>query len=61
VSIEPGDFILGDEDGVVAIPAAIVETVLGKAERLTSIEAMIRSELSSGLTLAEALTKYGHV
>lgn len=61
VSIEPGDFILGDDDGVIAIPAAVVEPVLEGAERLTNTEVLIRSELSSGLTLSEALKKYGHV
>jgi 4-hydroxy-4-methyl-2-oxoglutarate aldolase len=61
VRIEPGDFILADEDGVLSIPAAIVEKVLEEAERLTNTEVLIRSELSAGLTLAEALKKFGHV
>lgn len=61
VRIEPGDFILADEDGVIAIPAAIVVKVLEEAERLTETEKRIRVELSNGLTLAEALKKYGHV
>ncbi len=61
VKIEPGDFILGDEDGVLTIPAAIVEHVLEEAERLTSTEVSIRAELSAGMTLAEALKKFGHV
>src|SRR4051812_16800049 len=61
VKIEPGDFILGDEDGVLTIPAAIVEQVLEEAERLTNTEVSIRAELSAGMTLAEALKKFGHV
>jgi 4-hydroxy-4-methyl-2-oxoglutarate aldolase len=61
VEINPGDFILADEDGALVIPAKIVERVLEEAERLTAIEVSIRKELSSGLTLAEALAKYGHV
>jgi 4-hydroxy-4-methyl-2-oxoglutarate aldolase len=59
--IEPGDFILGDEDGVLTIPAAIVEQVLEEAEKLTNAEVSIRAELSAGMTLAEALNKFGHV
>lgn len=61
VTVAPGDFILGDEDGALVIPAALVVQVLEDAEKLTRIEVAIRSELSAGLTLAEALKKYGHV
>jgi 4-hydroxy-4-methyl-2-oxoglutarate aldolase len=61
VAIDPGDFILGDEDGAIAIPAAAVDRVLVEAERLTEMEIKIRRELSAGLTLEDALRKYGHV
>lgn len=61
VEIKPGDFILGDEDGAIVIPADVVEKVLIEAERLTAVEISIRKELSRGLPLAEALEKYGHV
>jgi 4-hydroxy-4-methyl-2-oxoglutarate aldolase len=61
VLVSPGDFILADEDGAVVIPAALVIQVLEEAEKLTRTEVAIRSELSAGLTLAEALRKYGHV
>jgi 4-hydroxy-4-methyl-2-oxoglutarate aldolase len=61
VTIAPGDFILADEDGALVIPASLVDQVLEDAEKLTRIEVAIRSELSAGLTLAEALKKYGHV
>jgi regulator of RNase E activity RraA len=61
VSIEPGDFILADEDGALVIPAAIVPKVLVESEALTATEIRIREELSNGLTLAQALERYGHV
>lgn len=61
VEVKPGDFILGDEDGVIVIPAAIAENVLLEAERLTEVEKNIREELKKGMTLAEALAKFGHV
>lgn len=61
VKVHPGDFILGDEDGAIVIPAALIDEVLAEAERLTQVEVSIRAELSRGLTLSEALTKYGHV
>ena len=61
MEVKPGDFILGDEDGVIVIPAGIAEPVLLEVERLTKIEKNIRSELKNGLSLAEALKKFGHV
>ena len=61
VEVRPGDFILGDEDGVIVIPAALVDQVLVEAERLTDKERSIRAELQQGLSLADALAKYGHV
>jgi 4-hydroxy-4-methyl-2-oxoglutarate aldolase len=61
VEVSPGDFILGDEDGVIVIPQAIVESVLLEAETLTANERSIRQELQQGLSLADALAKYGHV
>lgn len=61
VRVEPGDFILGDEDGALVVPAALVDEVLSEAERLTQTEVGIRAQLSRGLTLSDALVKYGHV
>jgi regulator of RNase E activity RraA len=61
VSVKPGDVILGDDDGAIVIPAPLVEQVLVESERLTATETAIRTQLSEGLTLAEALAKYGHV
>ncbi|NYT25312.1 RraA family protein [Alcaligenaceae bacterium] len=61
VRVRPGDFILADEDGAIVIPVEVVEQVLEEAERLTQTEREIRVELAKGLTLAQALEKYGHV
>jgi regulator of RNase E activity RraA len=61
VIVNPGDFLLGDEDGVIVVPANVLGTVLDESERLTRSEQQIREELSSGTTLEQALKKYGHV
>lgn len=61
VRVDPGDFILADEDGAIVVPASLVATVLVEAERLTRKEELIREELGRGLSLADALAKYGHV
>ena len=61
VIVNPGDFVLGDVDGVVIVPAEAVEKALNEAERLTATEVKIRAELDAGATLEQILAKYGHV
>ncbi|OJY01655.1 MAG: aldolase [Rhizobiales bacterium 62-17] len=61
VTVSPGDFILADEDGAIVIPAALIEPVLIRTEELTRREQDIRAEILAGLSLSEALKKYGHV
>jgi 4-hydroxy-4-methyl-2-oxoglutarate aldolase len=61
VEVMPGDFVLADSDGVIVVPAAAAEQVLERAEELQGREAQIRSELAAGLSLSDALAKFGHV
>ena len=61
VIVNPGDFVLGDVDGVIVIPYDEVEKVLNEAERLTATEVQIRAALDAGATLEQVLAKYGHV
>jgi regulator of RNase E activity RraA len=61
VIVRPGDFILCDDDGAIVIPIEHVESVLIESERLTQVEKNIRIELANGLSLGDALKKYGHV
>ena len=61
VTVNPGDFILGDCDGGIVIPQAVVKEVLKEAEALTKKEQAIRLDLGKGMSLADALKQYGHV
>jgi len=61
VTVRPGDFVLGDDDGVIVVPAEAAVEVLERAEALSSSEEEIRAELRRGLPLAEALARFGHV
>lgn len=61
VQVRPGDFILADDDGAIAIPTAVVESVLEQAEAMGAREEEIRAEIATGLSLSEALAKFGHV
>jgi len=57
--IHPGDFVFGDIDGVVIVPAEIVVDVLTAAEDLHSREGSMREELRRGVSIQEAYAKYG--
>jgi 4-hydroxy-4-methyl-2-oxoglutarate aldolase len=61
VVVRPGDFVLCDEDGGIVIPARHVMDVLQQSESLTRKEILIREELARGMSLQQALAKYGHV
>jgi 4-hydroxy-4-methyl-2-oxoglutarate aldolase len=61
VTVNPGDLVFADVDGVIVVPAAHCESVLAAAEKLTATEIEIRKELDAGATLADVLAKYGHV
>jgi regulator of RNase E activity RraA len=59
VRIEPGDWIVGDEDGVVAVPLAIAADVLMEAEQKAETENLIRDAVREGMTPLEAYERYG--
>ena len=59
VRIEPGDWIVGDEDGVVAVPAAIAADVLAEAEEKAATESSIRAAVREGALPLEAYDRYG--
>jgi len=59
VTVNPGDIIFGDIDGVVCIPRKIAMEVLEKAEHLIINEAKIRQELIAGVSATEVRDKYG--
>ncbi|MGV0850431.1 RraA family protein [Mycolicibacterium phlei] len=61
VDVNPGDFILADHDGAIVVPAGVAELTLLRAEELGGSEVQIRNELANGMTLATALTRFGHV
>jgi len=59
VRIEPGDLVLGDYDGVVAVPAALAEEAIALAEQKVSDENLVRAKLAEGMPVAEAFRRYG--
>lgn len=61
VTVSKDDFVLGDEDGVVVIPAQLVMQVLERAEAIVAMEEEARKLSADGMTAAEMLEKFGHV
>jgi len=59
VRIEPGDWIVGDDDGVVAVPHAIAESVLAEAEAKAATESEIRAAVRDGMAPLEAYERFG--
>lgn len=55
VTVNPGDFIVGDEDGVVVIAAAEIETVLACATALEGRHRLRDSRLRAGESIASVM------
>ena len=51
VTVNPGDLVVGDADGVIAIPLAQVETAVNNAEARMAKEAEVKRKLDEGKTL----------
>lgn len=50
VLVNPGDIVVGDDDGVVAIPAGIASEVIAQVSDVFSNEEQIRARIKSGET-----------
>jgi 4-hydroxy-4-methyl-2-oxoglutarate aldolase len=59
VAIEPGDYMLGDRDGLICIPAAIAEDIVTAAERAMVTESKVRTAILAGVDPQEAYIKFG--
>ena len=59
VVIRPGDFIVGDDDGVVSIPAAHIEAIVEFAEEAEKVEAEMAVYINEVGSLRAAIDKFG--
>jgi regulator of RNase E activity RraA len=60
VRIEQGDFLVGDADGLVAVPAARAEEVIAIALEIEAAEDAIRAAVAEGASLREARAAVGY-
>jgi 4-hydroxy-4-methyl-2-oxoglutarate aldolase len=59
VIVAPGDYLVGDRDGLLRVPKAIVADVLEKAEAAITTENKVRSAILAGTDPQEAYLKFG--
>jgi regulator of RNase E activity RraA len=61
IRVDPGDWVFGDMDGVLVIPADKVDAVLARAEEIKGIENRSRDEIRAGADVADVYAKYGRL
>jgi RraA family protein len=55
VVVNPGDWLVGDEDGVVVIPRARLEETMAMAEKILKAEARMAAQIRAGVDFAAIL------
>jgi 3-hexulose-6-phosphate synthase/6-phospho-3-hexuloisomerase len=55
VKVKPGDWIIGDDNGVVVVPQQLAVEIANRAEDIREKEERIRSEIKAGSTLSKVL------
>ncbi len=59
VDIVPGDYMVGDRDGLIRVPQGIVGEVVAKAETAIGTESAIRRAIRGGMDPQQAYLEYG--
>ncbi|MGE0798737.1 MAG: RraA family protein [Lautropia sp.] len=59
VTIRTGDYVLGDRDGVIVIPAEMAEDAIAETERVALTENKVRDAIRGGMDPVDAYLKYG--
>ena len=59
VRVATGDYVVGDSDGVVIVPAALRDDVLARAEAVVGTENEVRRAVRAGMAPLEAFERFG--
>lgn len=59
VSVNEGDFIFGDIDGVIVVPKRLIYEVLEKALEKARAEKIVRKAIEGGMTATAAFAEFG--
>jgi len=60
-TINPGDIVVADENGIAVVPVSQAESVLEGARMNIGKEKTIRDKIGSGATVGELLAEFGHL
>ena len=55
ITINPGDWIVADDDGVIVVPEPDLDDVLAKAEASVAIEERIMARIEAGEKVRDAV------
>ena len=58
VTVNPGDLLLADTDGVIRLPLAQAESIIAEAEHMMGRENLVRTAILAGTDPQEAYLKY---
>jgi regulator of RNase E activity RraA len=61
VTVNPGDIVVSDEDGVIVVPAVDVERIEAKVKEWAMTETESRTAIQDGMSLTAALDTFGHL
>jgi len=59
VTVSPGDWVVGESDGVIVVPKEISLEALIKAEEIEAREQGMRQDLAAGMSFEDAYKKWG--
>lgn len=61
LEVNPGDIVVADDDGVIIIPAELLNKVEAQVTEWAEKDSRARKDIRTGTPLLEALDKYGHL
>jgi regulator of RNase E activity RraA len=59
VTIRPGDYLVGDRDGLIRVPKEQIAEIIAKAETAMATESLVRKAILAGTDPQQAYLKYG--